>query len=76
MIPSPIKLKKEINLQKAIDMAVREKTIVSFPCSKSNEEIRESEKLLDLKSCGFYKKTKESSMVEVCLKSIMNEILS
>ena len=56
-----------MTIQEAIDLAVKEKKIVSFECTDSNDEIRKG--IQDIKECDIIKGTPESTMVHVFPKS-------
>lgn len=71
-VNDPIHFEDSLDLQKAIDLAVKEKTIVSFPCQLSNNEIREAD--VNWKECKFHKTHRESDIVCICLSSIQDEI--
>lgn len=54
-----------MNIQEAIEIAVREDRRVTFECHDSNESIRDSVSFEDQKGCALMRPFKESTEVTV-----------
>jgi len=68
----PIILDEEIDLQRAIDLAVEKKTVISFPCSISNEGFRKIN--VEWKGCSPYRANREDRRVCISLDSLRAEL--
>ena len=75
IIKERLNLRGPVDIQYAIDLAVKENRVISFPYSKSNDELRRLVLETDNKGCEIYKSCRESKTVNVVLKSIHDDFM-